>query len=176
MKKKIYAICIAGVFIIAAVAAFIFYDKAPARDSVPTLDSISTTEASNLIQKEFADTLGYTEDANPLTKLIYEYFSITVTSVTGTEDDGEVHCSVSNCNVSEILTSIFSLSEAYTVETYTTALSTAFSNSPAYSKDLRVSIRKENGSFIVELTDAQFDACSGGLLTYYETLTQKGGK
>ena len=171
MKKKICLICMISVLVVSA--AVLFYNKTSRKNDIPMLESISTEDTCNLVRKEFSDTLGLAEDANPLTKLIYDHFSIKVTSITGTEAAGEIHCIVSNRNVSDILTNIFSFSEEYTIETYTAALSAAFNNSPICSKELTISIHKENEIFTIELTDEQFDACSGGLLSYYETLMEK---
>ncbi len=162
-KKRIGVIALAFLLIVFLVAVYAFHITKGKKET-----AITPEEAVKLIQNEFAILIAYSESANPLIREIYNHFSLEVQTINTDNNGGQIHCKVSTIELEPILTKIVSPLQSHSPEQMEIVIQNAFDQGEIKEETLVFEYEKIDDDYSVVFTSEQLDACTGGLLSFFE--------
>lgn len=130
---------------------------------------LSETAAADVITSEYTALLDCTEDSNDLIRALNDGFSISIDKISESEDGYLVKCKVSNYDVAAAFDQMDLTDTEMTLNEFFQALVERLENGDKTSTSIEITVTEANGIYSTAFNEEQFDAATGGLLSFYST-------
>lgn len=121
------------------------------------------------ITNEYTDLIGYDEtENNPLISTLYSGFEVNVEGITESEEGYIVSCTFSNYDIKAAFEQMENQTGEMSLNEYVRMLSEVLRECDRVSAITEMTVvQNENGEYVTQFNEKQFDQAMGGFLTYY---------
>ena len=136
----------------------------------------SEEEAVSVIKTEFKQLLGYeAETTNPLIREIQNGFDVKVHSISKKKNEYIVSCTFSNYDISQAFANLESNDEM-SLKEFSEMFVNELKQQAKVNCDTELILVSSEDGYITSFTEEQLDSATGGLISYYKSISEEGNK